>query len=43
MPNITRTTQLRELYQDGFVLRTVYSEIPRKVEYILSVQVRREC
>ena len=39
LPNITQrmlTAQLRELEQDGFVLRTVYAEVPPKVEYSLT-------
>ncbi|MFT9399466.1 winged helix-turn-helix transcriptional regulator [Acetobacter sp.] len=39
LPNITQrmlTTQLRELERDGFVLRTVYPEVPPKVEYSLT-------
>lgn len=39
LPSITQrmlTTQLRELEQDGLVIRTVYPEVPPKVEYSLS-------
>ncbi|GAA4492583.1 hypothetical protein GCM10023158_08570 [Gluconacetobacter tumulicola] len=38
-PNITQrvlTAQLRELEQDGFVLRAVYAGAPPKVEYSLT-------
>lgn len=43
LPNITQrmlTAQLRELEQDGFVLRTVYAEVPPKVEYSLTPRGR---
>ncbi|KXV71204.1 transcriptional regulator [Acetobacter cerevisiae] len=43
LPNITQrmlTTQLRELEHDGFVLRTVYPEVPPKVEYSLTERGR---
>lgn len=43
LPNITQrmlTTQLRELERDGFVLRTVYPEVPPKVEYSLTPRGR---
>ncbi len=43
LPNITQrmlTTQLRELERGGFVLRTVYPEVPPKVEYSLTPRGR---
>ncbi|GAA4492633.1 winged helix-turn-helix transcriptional regulator [Gluconacetobacter tumulicola] len=43
LPNVTQrmlTAQLRELEQDGFVLRTVYAEVPPKVEYSLNERGR---
>lgn len=39
LPNITQrmlTQQLRELEEDGVITRTVYAEVPPKVEYSLS-------
>jgi DNA-binding HxlR family transcriptional regulator len=39
LPNITQgmlTNQLREMEQDGLIIRTVFQEIPPKVEYSLS-------
>ena len=39
IPNITQsylTSQLRELEKSGLVTRTIYNEIPPKVEYSLS-------
>lgn len=41
IPDITQkmlTTQLRELEESGILIRTVYSEIPPRVEYAISGQ-----
>ncbi|MCR2805584.1 winged helix-turn-helix transcriptional regulator [Paenibacillus soyae] len=39
LPHITQgmlTSQLREMEQDGLIVRLVYNEIPPKIEYSLS-------
>lgn len=39
IPNVTPrmlTNQLRELEEDGLIIRTVYPQVPPKVEYQLS-------
>jgi DNA-binding HxlR family transcriptional regulator len=39
LPKVTQrmlTNQLRELEADGFIVRTVYAQVPPKVEYSMS-------
>jgi DNA-binding HxlR family transcriptional regulator len=43
IPNVTQrmlTLQLRELERDGLVVRTVYAEVPPKVEYTMTEAAR---
>lgn len=43
LPEVTQrmlTNQLRELEADGFIIRTVYPQVPPKVEYSLSERGR---
>lgn len=43
IPGITQhmlTTQLRELESDGLVSRTVFAEVPPRVEYEITVKAR---
>ena len=36
IPKKTLTTQLRDMEADGLILRTVYSDVPPKVEYAVT-------
>lgn len=36
IPKKTLTTQLRDMEADGLIIRTVYSDIPPKVEYTVT-------
>ena len=43
IPGITQhmlTAQLRELEADGLVLRTIYAEVPPRVEYAITAKAR---